>query len=63
MRNPIFTTPGVKNRTRGDFLKIGRPAGDAEDVAERDFLQNDVSSRTVEIKKSALARSARELAW
>ena len=31
MRNPIFNTPGVKNRTRGDFLKIGWPAGDAED--------------------------------
>ena len=31
MRNPIFKTPGVKNRTRGDFSKIGRPAADAED--------------------------------
>ena len=29
VRNPIFTTPGVKNRTRGDFKKIGPPADDA----------------------------------
>ena len=28
-RNPIFTTLGAENRTRGDFLKIGRPADDA----------------------------------
>ena len=34
VRNPIFKTLGVKNRTRGDFLKIGRPAGDAEDAIE-----------------------------
>ena len=51
MRNPIFNTPGVKNRTRGDFLKIGRPAGDAEDrraAAPAGGLLNQMENRASE---------------
>ena len=42
VRNPIFKTPGVKNRTRGDFLKIGRPAGDAEGDVSQSLVREPV---------------------